>query len=458
MLYQKLLKSRAKCRTMKVKRINFRAGDGQMDWENIADCTMSDYMREADFEVPEAYRTGYLDVSEHISELSYLTHDYFRYYGKFPSKIAKHIIETLDAEGRIRPDSDYIFDNYAGSGTSLVEAKLAGYSSAGVDINPFGVLASKVKTRNYNVLRLYELLEELLGRISADDVRGDMQIYADFPGVEKWYEPETIAQLSSIKRQILSMPRDSYREFFALGFFAVLRRVSRAHDAEVRPHIDPKKKRRDALAAFKKKVGEMIYDMVSWNRVTLEGVDSRASLCDNGERPAVLAVTDAMEGESGKRLGLAVSHPPYLNCFDYVPVYKLEFMWAGGFDEIYGELDHRTVRAKEIRSYPAAKAGLINDYFERNLRASRIVYDCLKPGGYCCMVIGDCTIKQELFPVHKLFIRGLEVLGYDIDRVIYRSTSYGTGRYAYSRRANYTDGPGGKQDVIIFARKPGRTA
>lgn len=436
------------------KRANFLAGDGQMDWDNIANYTMSDYMREADYEVSEAYRTGYLDVSERISELSYLTHDYFRYYGKFPSKIAKYMIETLDSEGHISPVSDYIFDNYAGSGTSLVEAKLAGYSSAGVDINPFGVLASKVKTRNYNVLRLYELFEELLKRIRADNVRGDMQIYADFPGVEKWYEPETIAQLASIKRQILSMPRDSCREFFALGFFAILRRVSRAHDAEVRPHIDPKKKRRDALAAFEKKVGEMIYAMVSWNRATLAEVESRPSLCDNCERSAVCAVTGALEGESGKHLGLAVSHPPYLNCFDYVPIYKLEFMWAYGFDEIYGELDHKTVKAKEIRSYPAAKAGFINDYFERNLRASGIVYDCLKPGGFCCMVIGDCTIKQELFPVHKLFIRGLEGLGYDIDRVIYRSTSYGTGRYAYSRRANYTDSPGGKQDVIIFARKP----
>ena len=425
-----------------------------MDWANIAGCTMSDYMREADYEVSETYRTGYLDVSERISELSYLTHDYFRYYGKFPSKIAKYIIETLDTEGHIRPGSDYVFDNYAGSGTSLVEAKLAGYSSAGVDINPFGVLASKVKTRNYNVLRLYELFEGLLGRIRADDVRGDMQIYADFPGVEKWYEPETIAQLSSIKRQILSMPRDSFREFFALGFFAILRRVSRAHDAEVRPHIDPKKKRRDALAAFEKKVGEMIYAMVTWNRATLEGVESCPSLCNNCERSAVCSAAGAMEGRSGKRLGLAVSHPPYLNCFDYVPVYKLEFMWASGFEEIYGELDYKTVKAREIRSYPAAKDGFINDYFERNLRASSIVYDCLKPGGFCCTVIGDCTIKQELFPVHKLFIRGLESLGYDIDRVIYRSTSYGTGRYAYRHRAGYTDGPGAKQDAIIFARKP----
>ena len=194
--------------------------------------------------------------------------------------------------------------------------------------------------------------------------------------------------------------------------------------------------------------------MVTWNRATLEGVESCPSLCNNCERSAVCSVAGAMEGRSGKRLGLAVSHPPYLNCFDYVPVYKLEFMWASGFEEIYGELDYKTVKAREIRSYPAAKDGCINDYFERNLRASRIVYDCLKPGGYCCMVIGDCTIKQELFPVHKLFIRGLESLGYDIDRVIYRSTSYGTGRYAYRHRAGYTDGPGAKQDAIIFARKP----
>ena len=95
------------------------------------------------------YVQEFWDVNETISELSYLTHSYFRYYGKFPSKIGKLIIEDLEVRKCINVKRDFILDNYAGSGTTLVEAKIRNFDSFGVDINPFAILACKVKTRNY---------------------------------------------------------------------------------------------------------------------------------------------------------------------------------------------------------------------------------------------------------------------------------------------------------------------
>lgn len=95
-----------------------------------------------------------LEVKETISELSYLTHNYLGYYGKFPSKVGKHILSELLQKGKIDPGKDFVFDSFVGSGTSLVEAKLAGFDSAGVDSNPFAVLASKVKLCNYSISEL----------------------------------------------------------------------------------------------------------------------------------------------------------------------------------------------------------------------------------------------------------------------------------------------------------------
>ncbi len=40
-----------------------------------------------------------------------------------------------------------MFDPYCGSGTSLVEANLAGVDSIGTDLNPLARLISRVKTR-----------------------------------------------------------------------------------------------------------------------------------------------------------------------------------------------------------------------------------------------------------------------------------------------------------------------
>jgi len=83
-----------------------------MDWKNIDNNTMRDYKDSALFNVSDEYTCDTLDVSETISELAYLTHDYFRYYGKIPSKVAKYIIDTVKNKGVISPQTDFIFDNY----------------------------------------------------------------------------------------------------------------------------------------------------------------------------------------------------------------------------------------------------------------------------------------------------------------------------------------------------------
>ena len=444
-----------------------------MNWTDIQENSIFDYIEDARFDVFDKYDTNYLEVSETISELSYLTHNYFRYYGKFPSKIAKYIIDSLVASGRLDSSFDFIFDNYNGSGTSMVEAKIAGFQSGGIDINPFGVLASNVKTYNYDVSKLNDMCYKLLSSIksaSSSEIQLSMfdvsdtddaaieemnrRIYVEFPDIEKWFDTSVIKDLSIIKFFLLSMPHDRYREFFDLAFFAIIRRVSRAHDAEVRPHVNPKKKQRNAIEAFEKKVIEMITTMDAWNQATSESVVSKTVVCDNANEEQVVRTIEQLKNLFDRQLGLVISHPPYLNCFDYIPVYKLKFLWAFGFDEIYGEYSYKDIKAEEIKSYPAKRDAFINNYFEHNLKAYRAIYESLKPGGYCCIVIGDCTINKELFSVHKMFIHGMESLGYEVKKVTYRSTAYGMGRYAYNHRADYTDKKDGKQDAIIFCQKP----
>lgn len=446
------------------------------DWKNIQINTISDYMADSNFKVSDFYPTDFLSVNETISELSYLTHDYFRYYGKFPSKIAKYIIELLVAEQKINSKKDFIFDNYNGSGTTMVEAKIADFHSGGIDINPFGVLASNVKTYNYDVNKLKDIFSTLLSNIKSSlssdvqdcnlspsslinkDLHGiseiNKQIFFDFPDIDKWFDENVIHQLSTIKYFLLAMPHDEYREFFVLGFFAIIRRVSKAHDAEVRPHVNPKKKKRNAIDAFEKKIGEMISTMTSWNTITKPQILSQTIICDNSNHLKVSQFIRKLSSNFSRKLGLVISHPPYLNCFDYIPVYKLKFLWAFGFNEIFGELSYQEIKSEEIRSYPATKDSFVNNYFEHNLKAYKIIFDSLKPGGYCCVVIGDCTINKELFSVHKMLIHGIESLGFIVDRVTYRSTSYGMGRYAYRHRADYSDKEEGKQDAIIFFKKP----
>ncbi len=414
-------------------------------------------------------------VDETISELSYLTHDYFRYYGKFPSKIGKMIIEDLINNKVIDSRNDFIIDNYSGSGTSLVEAKLAGIDSIGFDINPFAVLAGRVKTYNYDMRSLRKYWEDMREEISnynnyylggvfkqliegldekeISQINSTIQTLFDDDIFSKWFSEEAIRQLYIIKMCLLKRELTREREFFDLAYFAIIRRVSRAYDAEVRPHVNKKKRQRDAIDAYVKKVNEMILKMEEWNQNTDNNVYADSCLINNSDEKEVTSKIVEKKKCLQKELGAVLSHPPYLNCFDYIPVYRLKFMWADGFDEIFGEKTYEEIKASEIKSYPVNNDDAIERYFSHNYKAYKTVYDNLKDGGYCCIVIGDCTVKGQLFSVHKAFITMMEEIGFKIVKLTYRSTSYGMGRYAYSFRADYSENENSKQDAILFFEK-----
>lgn len=70
-------------------------------------------------------------------------------------------------------------------------------------------------------------------------------------------------------------------------------------------------------------------------------------------------------------VGMVIAHPPYLNCFDYFPVYKLEYLWATGFDEPGLETDFQKLRDRETRCWPATKEHIFDGYFDGLKRLSR---------------------------------------------------------------------------------------
>lgn len=404
---------------------------------------------------------GFWDIDETISELAYLTHDYFRYYGKFPSKVPKNIIEDLLERNEINIDKDFILDNYAGSGTSLVEAKLHEFNSVGLDINPFAVLACNVKTYNFDVDQLSEVLNEVLTNFNLisnnnlENIEKQIdELELKYKDLTKWFIYKNIKDLVILKGIIYNIDSREMRDFFKLAYFAIVRRVSTAYDGEVRPHVNPKKRVRDVISAFEKKATEMIQTMVLWNNETNRNISSKTYLCSNIDNEKIEDIISNYSQQVNKELGLVISHPPYLNCFDYIPVYKLKFMWANDNDEIYHGKTYAEIKKMETKSYPARTEKLINTYFEKHKQCYEIMYNNLRDGGYCCIVIGDCTVDKNLFSVHKVFLDMCQEIGFTIDKVIYRSTHYGLGRYAYSHRAEYNPSEENeKKDAIIFLKK-----
>lgn len=434
----------------------------------VFDVTTSPYYKDSQFNVLEDYETEFWNIDETISELSYLTHNYFRYYGKFPSKVGKLIIEDRLNTGQIDVDKDFLFDNYEGSGTSLVEAKLKGIDSIGIDISPFAVLASNVKTYNFNVNILSNMWQEIKkeyhnikDQLTNDEVNIFTEYYfnvrrnlrEEFPDVDKWFREVVVEDLAVLKSVLLQLKYSKEREFFSLAFFAIIRRVSMAHDGEVRPHLNPKKRERDVFEAYSKKVDEMLLIMKDWNNATNNKVTSVSKNINNIDESNVREIISHTKTTLNKTLGLVISHPPYLNCFDYIPVYKLKFLWGFGFEEVYGSMDYQTIKSSEIKSYPVNNEKALEKYFEHNKAVYEIVYNQLRENGTLAIVIGDCTVKKKLLPVHKIFIKIMERIGFTVEKVVYRSTHYGLGKYAYNHKADYHGENAEKKEAILFFKK-----
>lgn len=71
----------------------------------------------------------------------YLTHGFDFYKGNFHGQMVRGLINYCN----LKKDS-IILDPFCGSGTTLIESKLLGFNSIGIDINPIACLNTKVKT------------------------------------------------------------------------------------------------------------------------------------------------------------------------------------------------------------------------------------------------------------------------------------------------------------------------
>ena len=68
-------------------------------------------------------------------------HEWYRFVLSYPPHLVRDYIKQFSLQ-----DGDVLLDPFCGCGTTLVEGKLAGLKTVGVEANPFACFASKVKT------------------------------------------------------------------------------------------------------------------------------------------------------------------------------------------------------------------------------------------------------------------------------------------------------------------------
>lgn len=379
-------------------------------------------------------RISFLDSNK---SQQYATHNYFRYFGKLPPVVVRHVLDR-----GLHEDEPFL-DLMCGSGTSLIEANFLGVDAYGVDANPLSILISKVKTTPVSTSKIQGCLDTVLMEISTDvesiDRASPFDNHISYLNNERpklankahWFTEYTEAVLIVLKHHIEAIVDPEIRDFLFIAFLSLLRKASNASPRVGRIFREREPKELDVVAAFKTRVGMMISGMHEFlehqtpNSIQLQEVDARrTNLLDNS-------------------FGFILNHPPYFALYKYSSdVMRFELEW-GGFDR-------KKISKREIRDgFKTTKVSDLDDYVTDMGEVFQEAHRLLKPNRLFCLVVNNSTLRDKQLPViDRLSAEALRV-GFSLEEHTIRNVMFSQARYHKSADENIQT----KEDHIIFFRK-----
>lgn len=348
-----------------------------------------------------------------LSETNYLTHDYFRWFGKLIPQLVSRLIENYSDEG------DTVLANFSGSGTVLVEANIMGRNSIGTDTSPIALLLSKVKTTLItldieNILdRIEKFIQENMNR----------QFFMDETD-KKWFLPENFYSLQLIKNFIDNNLDGNEKDFFLLALASITKKVSKV-DARCVNHIvvDNRKKLMNVYSEFSAKVREMEKSMYAFSKMHKNNF---INIMEQDARNLA-----SLENES---IDLIISHPPYLGAINYSNIFKLENKLLG-FE--YTQTKKNDISTNSLDKYMSD----MKKVFDEMLRV-------LRQNSYACVIIGDNRVNGEVIPTFSHFIDYASQIGFKLKDIFIWITSHKAGMNV-ARRGNFID-----HNYILIFQKP----
>lgn len=245
-------------------------------------------------------------------------HGFHAYPARMHPTLARRGIELLC------PKSGRVLDPFCGSGTVLVEAKLAARSSHGIDINPLSVLLSHLKTFPASDQNLSSLVASathvaLHAETRRKERRGATRRY---PAEDvQLFDPHVLLELDGLLEGLQSVREGYARDALRLVLSAILVKVSRqSGDTSNRPSVPKRLASGYAVSLFEKKSQELARRVDAYRRLL----------------PAPFAPTTLTEGDArtlssveDQSVDLVLSSPPYAGNYDYLDHHRTRLRWLG---------------------------------------------------------------------------------------------------------------------------------
>ncbi len=371
----------------------------------------------------------YWEIQKTNSEISYLSHDFFRYFGKFPPPVAERFINNLHEK-----DKGPVVDPTTGSGTTLVEAIISNDNAVGMDINPLSCLVSKVKTTYLEKEKVLEVLKGYRNFFNSCDKKEEY--IPDDRYIDHWFYEEVQNELAITRCYIEEEIGDQdIKDLFSVGLASIVRDVSLASNGLGRMFKDnsiPVKRVRPKLEGKIKKMSkvcENLYD--SKSSIEVKNHDARKKF--------------PIEGKTD----LVICHPPYFNLYRYSSIYKFETLWAG--------LDYNGSIEGEIREgFKKGDKELLGGYLKDMTKIVNNSLECLSKNGYLVLMVGDTIIKDERVNTTSKLIDKIKKdikTNISLEKIIVRKPKYTEASYSATQRRKKEDVGVSLADHILIIRK-----
>jgi len=317
------------------------------------------------------------------------THAIHPYPAKFIPQIPHALIASLHPK-----DDTAVLDPFCGSGTTLVEAAVAGVPAVGVDLHPLACLISKVKVTQLK-RNLVSAAEQAVAWSRAHSVDPP-----SIPALDHWFKKEVQSSLSALVAAIDKERDADARDALRVALSSIVVRVSNQESDTRYAAVEKDVTSADVLLHFiraARKIDQAL--STTWPSLF---------------RPPQVRVVNrdvllVRPEEIGRRISLVVTSPPYPNAYEYWLYHKYRMYWLG--------MDPIAVRESEIGARP--------HYFKRNphtpadfARQMGVVFKLLAkvmvPGGHACFQVGNSIIHGEVIDNAEILRQAAKGYGFRV--------------------------------------------
>jgi len=358
------------------------------------------------------------------------THCFHIYPAMMIPQIARGLIQRYGERGVA------LFDPYCGSGTSLVEGRLAGMKVYGTDLNPTARLIARAKAISYDLESLEKELLSFRNNLAeelenADSLSGFSEPdYVTFERLNDWFPTKSIAEVCHCLVKIENLKSVDHKNFIRIALSECLRLISFQRNGEFKLYRI-KAEQRDSHYV---ELAKLLNDRLERN---LAGLKSYLTKVDDSTKEVGVFGFNTVEEDGTEHLpvrpNLVVTSPPYGDSGTTVAYAQFSWLtnvWLGLNDQAPGALDRSLMGGRKtdvepfgfepmdsvlaaINEIDSKRASEVMHFYKEYLESMKNVAKLVEVDGHVCYVVGNRTVKGHQLPTDQFTAWAFEQEGFE---------------------------------------------